>query len=113
MGAIFRLRLGIGEPAETAAAAAKAGVRLLGLASEGRPLGGEHWECPSALLVGHERHGLGRWNALCEALLAIPMAGQAESLSAAVAGSIALYEATRRTICQESTPPPKSQDYRG
>jgi tRNA G18 (ribose-2'-O)-methylase SpoU len=79
-----------------AEAAAAAGVRLLGLTAKGEPLGDEHWDQPAALVVGHERHGLGRWEACCERLLAIPMAGSAESLSAAVAGSIALYEATRR-----------------
>lgn len=96
MGAIFRLRLAIGEPATVAKAALAAGVRLLGLAAKGEPLANERWERPAALVVGHERHGLGRWEAGCEALLGIPMAGRAESLSAAVAGSIALYEASRR-----------------
>ncbi|MGC9991124.1 MAG: RNA methyltransferase [Candidatus Cybelea sp.] len=96
MGAIFRVRLAIGDPAGVAEAAVAAGVRLLGLSAKGEPLGGEHWGQPAALVVGHERHGLGRWEACCARLIAIPMAGSAESLSAAVAGSIALYEASRR-----------------
>ncbi len=96
MGAIFRLRLAGGDPAEVAEAAVAAGVRLLGLAAKGEPLDDQDWRQPAALVVGHERHGLGRWEACCARLIGIPMAGSAESLSAAVAGSIALYEATRR-----------------
>jgi TrmH family RNA methyltransferase len=95
MGAIFRLSIGVAEPAEVAAAAVSAGFRLLGLAVGGSALSEEAWESPAALVVGNERQGLGRWEALCSRLLAIPMVGRSESLSAAVAGSIALYEAGR------------------
>jgi RNA methyltransferase, TrmH family len=93
MGAIFRLAVAVAEPPELQAAAAAAGFTLVGLAAQGQPLAGERWEEPVALLVGHERHGLGRWAPLCRRVLAIPMASSAESLSAAVAGSIALYVA--------------------
>lgn len=96
MGAVFHLQMSVAGPAETADAAAAAGVRILGLAVDGVPPNPASWEAPLALVVGHERRGLGRWEGLCSAILAIPMAGAAESLSAAVAGSIALYEATRR-----------------
>jgi TrmH family RNA methyltransferase len=96
MGAVFRLRLVVAEPVALGKAAAAAGVRLLGLTAKGEPLEGEQWQHKTALVVGHERHGLGRWEAVCARLVGIPMAGPAESLSAAVAGSIALYEATRR-----------------
>lgn len=112
MGAVFRLEFAIGEPAGVAAAARAAGALLLGLTAEGEPLAGEDWELPAGLVVGHERRGLGRWKGLCDRFLGIPMEGPAESLSAAVAGSIALYEASRH-ICQESTQRPKSQDYQG
>ncbi len=95
MGAIFRLALSVADPTQAGGAAASAGVRILGLAADGSPLTAEGWEPPLALVVGHERHGLGRWESLCSRVLAIPMPGAAESLSAAVAGSIALYEATR------------------
>ncbi len=44
-------------------------------------------------MVGHERHGLGRWEPVCSTIAGIPMAPAAESLNAAVAGGIALYEA--------------------
>jgi RNA methyltransferase, TrmH family len=96
MGATFRLAASTADPPAAAASAASAGVRLLGLAAAGGPISATSWQPPLAIVVGHERRGLGPWEGHCEALLAIPMAGAAESLSAAVAGSIALYEATRR-----------------
>ena len=98
MGAAFRIALSVADPPDAAAAAADAGVRLLGLAAGGALICPESWQAPLAIIVGHERRGLGRWESLCEQLLAIPMSGPAESLSAAVAGSIALYEATRRSV---------------
>jgi TrmH family RNA methyltransferase len=94
MGAIFRLRVAAGAPATAGAAAA--GWQITGLAASGTPLAALSWGPRSLLLVGSERHGLGEWESLCERLAAIPMAGSAESLNAAVAGSIALYEAGRR-----------------
>lgn len=113
MGAIFRLAMGVINPQDAAVASRAAGVRMLGLATGGTPIAAEHWEPPYALIVGNERHGLGPWEAACTGMLAIPIATRAESLSAAVAGSIALYEARRSESCQESVLGQKSQDYRG
>jgi len=96
MGAVFRLALAVSAPPEAASAAARAGVRMVGLAAVGLPIAEEPWEQPIGLVVGHERRGLGPWEPLCERTVAIPMTGAAESLNAAVAGSIALYEASRR-----------------
>lgn len=46
----------------------------------------------SLLVVGNEAHGLPQaWQQDCDTLLTLPMPGGAESLNAAVAGSIALY----------------------
>jgi RNA methyltransferase, TrmH family len=112
MGALFRLTIGVDDPGSVGQAAKAAGVRLLGLASRGAPLTQESWTPPLGLVIGNERHGLGGWASLCDAILAIPMSGRAESLSAAVAGSIALYEASRFLPCQESASRLKSQDYR-
>lgn len=45
------------------------------------------------LVVGNEAHGLpNQWRADCDGAITIPMPGNAESLNAAVAGSIAVYE---------------------
>jgi TrmH family RNA methyltransferase len=55
---------------------------------------------PSALLVGNEGAGLpDEWIAQADARVTIPLPGAVESLNAAIAGSVLLYEAMRqRTI---------------
>jgi RNA methyltransferase, TrmH family len=95
MGALFRLPLAVSDPPAVAAVAASGGFVLVGLAPTGAAIARERWRRPVAVIVGHERRGLARWQSLCGRVLAIPMTGPAESLSAAVAGSIALYEASR------------------
>lgn len=48
------------------------------------------------LVVGNEAHGLpSQWIAQCDDAITIPMPGNTESLNAAVAGSIAMYELFR------------------
>jgi TrmH family RNA methyltransferase len=55
------------------------------------------WRQPSALIVGNEAHGLSQEaQALARKLISIPMRGRAESLNAAVAGSVILFEALRQ-----------------
>jgi TrmH family RNA methyltransferase len=55
------------------------------------------WRQPSALIVGNEAHGLSdEARSLAQALIGIPMHGQAESLNAAIAGSVILFEALRQ-----------------
>lgn len=95
MGALFRLPIAVAEPAEIAALLA--GWEVTGLAAAGQPLGGLPWGTRNVLVVGNERRGLGRWEALCTRLGAIPMPGKAESLNAAAAGAIALYEAAGKS----------------
>jgi RNA methyltransferase, TrmH family len=95
MGAIFRLRLGIAGASELRPFLS--GWDVTGLAAQAEPLGGLEWGPRSVLVVGNERHGLGPWESLCTRFAAIPMRGAAESLNAGVAGSIALYEATKRS----------------
>ncbi len=55
---------------------------------------------PSALLVGNEGAGLpDEWIEQADARITIPLPGAVESLNAAIAGSLLLYEAMRqRTI---------------
>jgi TrmH family RNA methyltransferase len=96
MGSLFRLKVAVASPEETAAAAE--GWEITGLASGGQPIGDLSWAPASLLVVGQERHGLGPWAALCSRLAAIPMKGEAESLNAAVAGGIALFEAARNLV---------------
>ena len=55
------------------------------------------WRQPSALIIGNEAHGLSEdARALARCPVGIPMPGRAESLNAAVAGSVILFEALRQ-----------------
>jgi TrmH family RNA methyltransferase len=55
------------------------------------------WRQPSALIIGNEAHGLSaEVRALVYQPIDIPMRGGAESLNAAIAGSIILFEALRQ-----------------
>ena len=119
MGSLFRLRVGRIVPADLGEAGGN-GFRIAGLRAAGDDLRRMAWPARTALVVGSERRGLGRWEQACEQFLGIPMGGPTESLNAAIAGSIALYEATRnraetamREPCQDSVSAQKSQDYRG
>jgi TrmH family RNA methyltransferase len=52
---------------------------------------------PCALMIGNEGSGLTtEWLEMCEARMTIPCPGPVESLNAAVAGSLLLYEASRQ-----------------
>ncbi len=95
MGALFRLPLAIADPGGLEPLLE--GWEVTGLVAGAAPLDGLPWAPNSLLVVGNERHGLGRWAQLCTRNGSIVMRGHAESLNAAVAGSIALYEATKRS----------------
>lgn len=95
MGAIFRTPLAVASPDDAQPVLSALGSRTAGLMARGERIGASALAAVSVLIVGHERHGLGTWEALCNRRLAIPMAGGVESLNAAVAGSIALYEASK------------------
>ena len=48
-------------------------------------------------MIGNEGAGLGeQWLSLADARITIPTPGRVESLNAAVAGSLLLYEASRQ-----------------
>ncbi|MGB6985550.1 MAG: RNA methyltransferase [Candidatus Aquilonibacter sp.] len=91
MGSIFRLALAVASAGEFAAAAAAAGCMVIGLAGEGPSLTNRTLSGSNALVVGHERRGLGAWMTPDIVLAGIPMRGPVDSLNAAVAGSIGLY----------------------
>jgi TrmH family RNA methyltransferase len=110
MGSLFRVPLAAVDPVDLQKAAPGAGFEAIGLAAGGDPVGSASWPGRCLLIVGHERHGLGRWEGLCAGRRGIPMRPGAESLNAAVAGSIALFDALGRA-CQDSVRRPKSQDY--
>jgi len=57
---------------------------------------------PLAIVVGSERRGLAReWLAVADSIVAIPMLGISDSLNAAIAGALLLYEA----LAQDSHEP--------
>jgi TrmH family RNA methyltransferase len=58
---------------------------------------------PSALLVGNEGSGLPEaWIAQADARVTIPFTGAVESLNAAIAGSVLLYDAMRQRLKAET-----------
>jgi TrmH family RNA methyltransferase len=58
---------------------------------------------PAAILIGNEGSGLSQdLLERADALVAIPMPGPVESLNAAVAASVLLYEAARQRGCQRN-----------
>ena len=66
---------------------------------------------PIAIVVGSEGRGLGAAvRRRCDLLVRIPMHGRIESLNAAVAGSILLYEAAAQRRLPESEPHPPASD---
>jgi TrmH family RNA methyltransferase len=78
-----------------------AAVPVGGRSAEELPLGR-----PSALWIGNEGAGLGPAElAACDARITLPMAAASESLNAAVAGSLLLYEAARQRAAQASKQP--------
>ncbi|WP_334270297.1 TrmH family RNA methyltransferase [Edaphobacter sp. HDX4] len=59
---------------------------------------------PSAFLIGHEGSGLAEeWMKLAEGRITIPCPGPVESLNAAVAAALLLYEASRQRSSSETT----------
>jgi TrmH family RNA methyltransferase len=103
-GSVFRVPVVEVTAVEIAAMKAK-GVRLYAaVASPDSSAGGSavsaiqaDYTSPCALMIGNEGAGLGpEWLALADACVTIPMPGRVESLNAAVAGSLLLFEAYRQ-----------------
>ena len=72
-----------------------AGYWIVGMAMDERasPVFDVEMPSPTVLVVGSEGHGLRRLTVeRCDLLVYLPMIGEVESLNAAAAGSIALYE---------------------
>jgi TrmH family RNA methyltransferase len=97
-GSIFRLPLIWAKPDHCFEALRTAGIQTLAaMAHEAQPLGGHDLTKPLALLIGAEGSGLPpELAAQCDARITIPCPGPVESLNAAVAASVLLYEASRQ-----------------
>ena len=76
----------------------QAGIRLLAAVKDSaEPIDAADLRTPCALLIGNEGAGLSPdWLRLADARVTVPCPGWVESLNAAVAGSILLYEAARQ-----------------
>ncbi len=109
-GSVFRVPV-LQVAAEELAALKTLGVRILAavaMEAEADPVvtGSEFEPIPAAdadlaggcgLMIGNEGAGLGdEWLRLADARITIPTPGRVESLNAAVAGSLLLYEAARQ-----------------
>jgi RNA methyltransferase, TrmH family len=98
-GSVFRLAVGREADSGAAlAACAGAGLRTVGTAVRDAPAYDEaDLSPPLALVLGSEAHGLpGAVADAVDAVVSIPMAGRAESLNVAMAGTILCFEALRR-----------------
>jgi TrmH family RNA methyltransferase len=97
-GSVFRLPVVTLNPNDAFAALRSHGARIIAaVATDGER--DADLRGPSALLVGNEGAGLPEeWIAEADARVTIPLAGAVESLNAAIAGSLLLYEAMRQRL---------------
>lgn len=98
MGAHFRLDLGVDLSwTDVARALGKERVPVVAEARAELPYYEFDWRRPTALIVGGEAHGPGpEALQLATARVSIPLEGGVESLNAAIAGSVILFEAKRQ-----------------
>jgi tRNA G18 (ribose-2'-O)-methylase SpoU len=96
MGSLFRLPVAMVTADEALSAAAAASRSIVAADLAGEPLWEAHLPPNPILAVGNERHGVGAFLPRWDSAVRIEQGGQAESLNAAVAGSIFLYLVSRR-----------------
>ena len=99
MGSIFRIPVVYTDDLREAVREMKrTGVRVFAAHLKGeRNYDKENYLGPSAFLIGNEAAGLTEETAsLADALVKIPMLGAVESLNAAVAASVLMYELSRQ-----------------
>lgn len=97
MGAHFHVPLQTLSPDEVSPALAGLGAWVADSAEGGRVYTSVDWRLPSAVIVGSEAAGPGRSiRSLAAGRVHIPMAPAAESLNAAVAAAIILFEIVRQ-----------------
>ncbi|GHU68452.1 rRNA methyltransferase [Clostridia bacterium] len=102
-GSLFRMQVREGlSPAEVLTDARAAGAQVYALGMSGRDIYETNLRGAVALIVGNEGSGVQEiLSEQADAVLAIPMAEGAESLNAAAAAAVALYEKRRQeTVAQ-------------
>jgi TrmH family RNA methyltransferase len=102
-GSVFRMPVVTRSEEEVMSRLSGMGVTLLATTAEGElPAPQAVLTQPCALLIGNEGAGLApHWLQAADARLAIPTPGPVESLNAAIAGSILLYEASRQRAASQ------------
>lgn len=97
MGSIFHLVVVEAEASEARARLKAAGARILVADQAGAIDYAEaDYRPPLAIVLGNEGQGVDpQWKAVADAVVRIPLYGRAESLNAAVAAGLLLYEARR------------------
>src|SRR6202789_1204617 len=100
VGSVFRVPV-VGVEVEEVAELKGRGMRLIaaGGADDSGVIAAQEMDftSPCALMIGNEGAGLAaEWVEMCDARVTIPCPGAVESLNAAVAGSLLLYEASRQ-----------------
>jgi TrmH family RNA methyltransferase len=98
MGSLFRLPVASVEAEELLVLAAAAGREVIATDVDGADLGVVGIPANAVVAVGNERRGVRGWLPRWDRAVRIPQRSATESLNAAVAGSIVLYEAAR---CQD------------
>lgn len=98
VGALFLVALGVASSEDTLEWLRRRGIRSFAATPEADLL---HWEAdyrgPAALVVGSEQYGLSPlWREEADERVRIPMQGRLDSLNAAMAAGILLYEALRQ-----------------
>ena len=107
MGAVFRV------PIEAGAEVPEDGLRIALVPDAPEPVWAMDLTGPAVLVVGAERHGLPPDVVeRCDATCAIPRAVGAESLNAAQAATLALYEAARQRAASRLRPTAGTADRR-
>jgi RNA methyltransferase, TrmH family len=99
MGSLFRVPVASVVPEELPALAAAAGRLVVATDVDGEDVTVAGIPPGAVVAVGNEKRGVREWLTRWDRAVRIPQRGAAESLNAAVAGSIVLYEASR---CQEA-----------
>lgn len=99
MGSIYRMPFASADDLPALAGRMRAaGIRTFAAHLDGENrYDQEDYRGPSAFLIGNEGAGLSEaLSSVCDCRIRIPMAGQVESLNAAVAAAILMYEAGRQ-----------------
>lgn len=73
------------------------GIWVFGADMKGDDYRKTDFDCPCALVIGNEGHGIGKLTAKkCDSIISLPMHGKINSLNASVAAGILMYEVVRR-----------------